>query len=270
MHWDKSTPSTVTRPRPYQGVRVRDPVKELLRRKRSREPNGVKTVSSASVVNSVPCSDAATGTAAETLVTTGDGLLQCSGWKTPSSSACAAMMPWSSSEYRQQESCAQSLAYPASTLTTDLYMQTLCPSYTMLTYTHTPLLTNFGTLPMAPAPASLPQMELPDSGLTYVPWAQPITAISAVPNPGVQFSPGPSGLSTQPLVQMPLSLSLTPVIPGLEDHGADPQAQNLDLEEAGVEPNSPNFLDKLLENHKEDGEEENKESYGSSLFIANV
>lgn len=126
------------------------------------------------------------------------------------------------------------------------------------------------TLPMAPAPASLPQMEIPDSGLTYVPWAQPITAISAVPNPGVQFSPGPSGLSTQPLVQMPLSLSLTPVIPGLEDHGADPQAQNLDLEEAGVEPNSPNFLDKLLENHKEDGEEENKESYGSSLFIANV
>lgn len=92
----------------------------------------------------VPCSDAATGTAAETLVTTGDGLLQCSGWKTPSSSACAAMMPWSSTEYRQQESCAQSLAYPASTLTTDLYMQTLCPSYTMLTYTHTPLLTNFG------------------------------------------------------------------------------------------------------------------------------
>lgn len=54
-------------------------------------------------------------------------------------------MPWSSSDYNQQDSTAQTLAYPAaSTLTADVYMQTLCPSYTMLTYTHTPLLTNFG------------------------------------------------------------------------------------------------------------------------------
>ena len=36
-------PSALTRPKPYQGVRVRDPVKELLRRKRSLELHSAKT-----------------------------------------------------------------------------------------------------------------------------------------------------------------------------------------------------------------------------------
>lgn len=36
--------SALARPKPYQGVRVRDPVKELLRRKRSQESNSTKTV----------------------------------------------------------------------------------------------------------------------------------------------------------------------------------------------------------------------------------
>lgn len=37
-------PSALARPKPYQGVRVRDPVKELLRRKRSLELHSTKTV----------------------------------------------------------------------------------------------------------------------------------------------------------------------------------------------------------------------------------
>ncbi len=36
-------PSALVRPKPYQGVRVRDPVKELLKRKRSLEPHSTKT-----------------------------------------------------------------------------------------------------------------------------------------------------------------------------------------------------------------------------------
>lgn len=36
-------PSALARPKPYQGVRVRDPVKELLRRKRSLELHSTKT-----------------------------------------------------------------------------------------------------------------------------------------------------------------------------------------------------------------------------------
>lgn len=36
-------PSALARPKPYQGVRVRDPVKELLRRKRSLALQSTKT-----------------------------------------------------------------------------------------------------------------------------------------------------------------------------------------------------------------------------------
>ncbi|XP_069390651.1 POU domain class 2-associating factor 1 isoform X2 [Paralichthys olivaceus] len=221
---------------------------------------------------------------------TADGGQQCTGGKPSFLASCAglqpAITPWSSPEYNQQEPSAQTLAYPATTLTADLYMQTLCPSYTMLTYTHTPLLTNFGTIPVAPAPASFPQMELPDSGLTYLPWTQPLTTISTMPNPGVQFAPVSAALSGPPLVHMPLSMSVTTMIPQLEAQGADPQLQILDLaqrsdlnpepqdqsldEDLGIEPGSPNLLDKLLEDPKEDGEVEEKDSYSNSLFIPNV
>lgn len=78
-----------------------------------------------------------------------DGGVQCAGWKTAVAAATTAppalqatATPWTSPEYdQQQERSQQTLAYSA---TADVYMQTLCPSYTMLTYTHAPLLTNFG------------------------------------------------------------------------------------------------------------------------------
>lgn len=141
---------------------------------------------------------------------------------------------------------------------------------------------------MAPTPASLPQMELPDAGLTYLPWAQPLTTISTIPNPGVQFAPNSAALPGSPLVHMPLSMSLTTMIPQLEPQCVDPQSQILDLqqrpdhqldsepqdqsldEDAVVESESPNLLDKLLEDQKDDGGEEDKDSYSSSLFIPNV
>lgn len=125
-------------------------------------------------------------------------------------------------------------------------------------------------------------MDLPDSGLTYLPWAQPLTTISTMPNPGVQFAPGSAALSGSPLVHMPLSMSLTTMIPQLETPGSDhqpqisnhqldpeAQAQSLD-EDHDIDPESPNLLDKLLEDQKEDGEEEDKDSYSSSIFIPNV
>lgn len=77
-----------------------------------------------------------------------DGGVHCSEWKTAVAAAAAppalqaTATPWTSPEYdQQQERSQQTLAYSA---TADVYMQTLCPSYTMLTYTHAPLLTNFG------------------------------------------------------------------------------------------------------------------------------
>ncbi|KAJ4936078.1 hypothetical protein JOQ06_017602, partial [Pogonophryne albipinna] len=74
---------------------------------------------------------------------------QFAGWRAapPAHSAGLhpAVAPWASSDFNQQDPSAQTLAYaPTPTRTADVYMQTLCPSYTMLTYTHTPLLTNFG------------------------------------------------------------------------------------------------------------------------------
>ncbi|XP_074535847.1 POU domain class 2-associating factor 1 [Halichoeres trimaculatus] len=301
MHWEKSPPAALARSRPYQGVRVRDPVKELLRRKRSLELQNIKTASPAADVvahNPTPytrgifSSDGAAGSPAEASPAGGEAGQQCAGWKSPASSSSsssssggglqAAVTPWSLSDYNQQEhSAAQAPAYTTTpTLSADVYMQTLCPSYTMLTYTHTPLLTNFGTFPVAPA-ASLPQMELPDSGLTYLPWAPPLTTISTMPNAGVQFAPGPTALPGSPLVHMPMPMSLATMIPqGVDplpqtleppqhsDH-LDPESQCLD-EDQDVESESPSLLDKLLEEQKDDGEEEDKDSYSGSLFVADI
>ncbi|XP_047449299.1 POU domain class 2-associating factor 1 [Mugil cephalus] len=298
MRWEKSPPSALGRSKPYQGVRVKEPVKELLKRKRSLglAKTGSSTTDVAtqnnqsSFTQGVFSSDVAASSPTETLPAAGDGGLQCGGWKAAPSVTCAglqpAVIPWSSSDYNQQESPAQTLTYSAPpTLTPDMYMQAVCPSYTMLAYTHTPLLTNFGTIPVAPAPTSLPQMELPDSGLTYLPWGQPLTTISTVTNPAVQFAPGSAALPGSPLVHMPMSMSLTTMIPQLESHAVDHQPQILDLpphsdhqldpgpqgpsldEDPEVQPESPNLLDKLLEDRKEHGEEEED---SSTIFIPNV
>ncbi|XP_029923423.1 POU domain class 2-associating factor 1 [Myripristis murdjan] len=307
MQWEKSPPPVLGRSRPYQGVRVRDPVKELLRRKRGLESHSTKSAPPA--VDVVPHNnqsssqspfaqgnfgfEATSGSSGVPLATVSDGGLQCAGWKAPPTATTAsfqpAVPPWSSSDYNQPDPSAQTLAYPATpALTADVYMQTLCPSYTMLTYTHTPLLTNIGTIPVASSPASLPQMDLQDSGLTYLPWAQPLTTISTMPTSGVQFSPGSAPLPGSPLVHMPLSMSLTTMIPQLEAQGLEPQPQILELpqpadhqlnpepraqtldEDQEVEPEPPNPLEKLLEDPKEEHEEEGKDTYSSSLFIPTV
>nr|XP_054598891.1 POU domain class 2-associating factor 1 isoform X1 [Nothobranchius furzeri] len=292
-----ASPSELGRSRPYQGVRVRDPVKELLRRKRSLELQNTKNTPPAADVEAHNNqssftqgsfgSDAAAGSSAE-LAAAGDEGLLCAGWKTMSSVTNAAPQPavmaWSPSDYNQQDPTAQTLAYPAApALAADVYMQTLCPSYTMLTYTHTPLLTNFG-IPVAPGQSSLSSVEFPDSGLAYPLWAQPLTTISTLPNPGVQFPPG----SASPLIHMPLSLPLTSVIPQLDAQDVNPQPQIVDLphhsedqldpepqeqslsEETEEESESSNLLDKLLEDQKGHDEEEDKDSYTNSLFLPNI
>uniref|UniRef100_A0A3B3YNL1 POU class 2 homeobox associating factor 1 n=1 Tax=Poecilia mexicana TaxID=48701 RepID=A0A3B3YNL1_9TELE len=210
------------------------------------------------------CLDVASASPAEQSPGAADRGLQGAGWKpappTTTSGLQPAVMPWSTSDYNQQDSAAQTLAYPAaSALTADVYMQTLCPSYTMLTYTHTPLLTNFGV--MAPGQSPLAQMERPDPGLAYPLWAQPLTTISAMPNPGVQFASGSAALPGPPLVHMPLPMSLT----------LDQEPQDHSLEEnPEEEPVSPNLLDKLLEDQKGHDDEEDKNSYSSSMFLPNV
>lgn len=126
-------------------------------------------------------------------------------------------------------------------------------------------------------------MELPDSGLAYLPWAQPLTTISAMSNPGVQFAAGAAALPAPPLVHMPLSMSLTTMVPQPEPQTTDPLRhqdphpqldcelpdQPLD-EDAGSESDSPSLLDKLLEERKAEEEGVKESPYRNSLFIPNV
>ncbi|XP_034024953.1 POU domain class 2-associating factor 1 isoform X2 [Thalassophryne amazonica] len=301
MHWEKSPPSAPARSRPYQGVRVRDPVKELLRRKRNLQFHSTKTAPSTVdaghqnhqtlYTQGVFGSDGPVSSPAETSPSGNDRGLQCAGWKAPPPTTNPGLQPavptWTSPNGNQREPSAQALAYPGTTaLTADMYMPTLCPSYTMLTYTHTPLLTNFGTIPMAPAPSSFPQMDLKDSGMTYLPWAQPLNTISTMSSTGVQFTPGSASLPGTPLVHMPLSMSLTTVIPQLEAQSVDSHLQILDLpqcsdhqlnretqaqsldDDSGIEPESPNLLDKLLDQKDAEEEQECKSFYSSSFFLA--
>ncbi|KAL6104974.1 pou2af1 [Pungitius sinensis] len=248
MHWEKAPPPGQARSRPYQGVRVRDPVKELLRRKRSLEP---APPPQDVVTRDTPSWYERGALVPEVAEPAGDGgPPQGPGWRAP---------PWSPSEYAPVHAPPPGAYPPISGHAADVYVQTLCPSYAMLTYTHAPLLANFGTVPVAPAPGSAPQMELPDSGLTYLPWAQPLTTISTMPSQ-VQF--GSAAQPVSPLVHVPLSMSLTTVIPQLEEvHHMDPDLG----EDPGTE--APSLLDKLLEDQEADGPEEDKNSYGRSLFL---
>lgn len=96
----------------------------------------------------------------------GEVAQQCSGWRAPpiSGSLQLGATPWSPADYgQQQDGSAQAAAYSATPpLAADVFMQTLCPSYTMLTYTHTPLLTNFGVRaePKHPSHPPVHQFEL--------------------------------------------------------------------------------------------------------------
>uniref|UniRef100_A0A8C2YWK1 OCA domain-containing protein n=1 Tax=Cyclopterus lumpus TaxID=8103 RepID=A0A8C2YWK1_CYCLU len=239
-------------------VRVRDPVKELLRRKRSLEPRGARTAPPTAVRTLVLRNDPPAGTRTSSFAESPAAAAGGDRWRGAAAAGGGLQTSWSSSEYNQPDAAAQTPAFPTASALTDVYMQTLGPSYAMLAYTHTPLLTNFG------APGSGPQMELPDSGLTYLPWVQPIATISTVPNQ-VQFGPGSSALPGSPLIHMPLSMSLTTMIHQMD---LDLQDPSLD-EDPGLEADAPDLLDKLLEERKRNGEEDDKDSYSSSLFISN-
>ncbi|XP_064828963.1 POU domain class 2-associating factor 1 isoform X2 [Oncorhynchus masou masou] len=244
MHWKKSPSSGQPDEKPYQGVRVRDPVKELLRRKRGLLLHNAKTVPprAVGVLNNNLPSYAQRGWIAQ-----------------PAATALQPMNHWSYPEYLQQHDPITSTTTTLP-LTTDTYMQPMCPSYTvvgpssMLTYTHTPLFTNFGTL--APTSTALPQVDLQDSVLTYIPWAQPLTTI---PSSGVQFASHPATLAGSQL--LPMSMPVTPTMPQ-----QDPQPQPMEQHPAGDE--EPNPLEKLLE----DQDQDDKYTYvnSSSIFIPGV
>uniref|UniRef100_A0A671M9H1 OCA domain-containing protein n=1 Tax=Sinocyclocheilus anshuiensis TaxID=1608454 RepID=A0A671M9H1_9TELE len=226
--------------KPYQGVRVKDPVKELLRRKRG---NAARTTPPTAV-----------GTTAHVCISLNDSLVDvgglCTGWiaQTTSTTALQPLSHWTPPDQHHD---------PAVPPHTDMYVQPICPSYTvvgpspMLTFTHTPLFTNLTTSTTA-LHSSLPQVEVPDSSLTYIPWAQPLSTISS----SVMQAPSmPAALTTPQFFPVPLTL---PVI------SPEPEPQQVETPQA---PEGTLALEKLLEE-----DEGQKEPYicNSSLFSEDI
>uniref|UniRef100_A0A8B9BHT1 OCA domain-containing protein n=1 Tax=Anser brachyrhynchus TaxID=132585 RepID=A0A8B9BHT1_9AVES len=212
MHWQKSSaPEQQPQPRPYQGVRVKEPVKELLKRKRGNVHNTSTTAATTVVLPhqtlpsyspmGQPCIDM--DGAAPALPVTDEGAL-CSGWLSqPSPTSLQPLTQWTPyPDYVSHE--AVSCPY-----TTDMYVQPMCPSYTLvgpssvLTYTSQPLITNFA--PRSATPAVVPQLEVSDQQppLTYFPWAQPL---SALPASTLQYQPASSTLPGPQFVPLPISI----------------------------------------------------------------
>ncbi|XP_077579594.1 POU domain class 2-associating factor 1 [Stigmatopora nigra] len=273
-------------PRPYQGVRVKDPVKELLRRKRSIENTNTPLSADLMTHNNQPNCTLETfehdvfGCSQEKFPVCDGDMTQ---WRASLPATSPGIQPATSTrssiDYNQHVTSAQSTACRVGTaLTADVYVPTLCPSYTMLTYTQTPLFRNIGTIP------SLSQLEHQELGCAYIPWNQPLTSLSTMLS-GVQFAAGSTTLSGSSLVHMPLSRPLTTLVSKQDNLVIGFQPQKLECvqysEQANHKPHGdelelaaelepPNLLDNILENQGKIAELGGTLSYSNSLFLSNA
>ncbi|XP_056613399.1 POU domain class 2-associating factor 1 isoform X1 [Triplophysa dalaica] len=238
--------------KPYQGVRVKDPVKELLRRKRGNGTRPAPLTTTMMVANNTLPSYTHAGTFTEATQTgLNDSVMDvgglCTGWiaQTTSTTALQPLSHWSPTDCQQQDPTLHSH-------TADMYVQPICPSYTvvgpssMFTLGHTPLFTNLGAV--STSNSTLPQVEVPD--LTYIPWAQSLSTISC---PVMQAPSMPTALSGPQLFPVPLTL---PVFSPEPEQEKPPQA-----------PEGSLALEKLLEE-----DEGHKETYicNPSLFSEDI
>ncbi|XP_064588233.1 POU domain class 2-associating factor 1 [Zonotrichia leucophrys gambelii] len=212
MHWQKSSaPEQQPQPRPYQGVRVKEPVKELLKRKRGNAQNSSAAAATTVVLPhqpvpsyspmGQPCIDM--DAAGPALPGPEEGAV-ASGWLPPApGTPLQPLAQWSPyPEYVSHE--AASCPYSA-----DMYVQPVCPSYTLvgpssvLTYASQPLITNFA--PRSSAPAVVPPLEVTEQQppLPYFPWAQPLPAL---PASGLQYPAASSSFPGPQLVPVPISI----------------------------------------------------------------
>ncbi|XP_029429774.1 POU domain class 2-associating factor 1 isoform X2 [Rhinatrema bivittatum] len=212
MHWQRSAISDQQQqPRPYQGVRVKEPVKELLKRKRG-SINNTNATSAATVFlphqtlstySTIDQSCIDMDIAATSLPIADEGSLYAGWISQPSPATLQPLSQWATCpEYMPHEAA----TYP---YTADMYIQPVCPSYavvgpsSVLTYTSQPLLTNF-TPRNSPA-AAMPPLELTEqqAPLTYFPWAQPV---SALPTATLQYPSPANTLAGPQFVPLPISI----------------------------------------------------------------
>ncbi|XP_027027155.1 POU domain class 2-associating factor 1 isoform X2 [Tachysurus fulvidraco] len=231
--------------KPYQGVRVKDPVKELLRRKRGNTARTVPPTAGYRFLTPRLLSEGSSGFPGSSQSALNDTSVDvgalCPGWVAQPSST-AAFQPlghWAPSEYFQHEQSLSTLP----PLTSDMYVQPVCPSYavvgpsSVLTFAHTPLFTNLGTI--SSSSSGLPQIDVQDGSLAYIPWATPM-------------SPCPQNVAPQPLA-MPVPVPVS-----------EPEPQQ---KEPAPTSEGTLALEKLLEE-----EEEQKEPYACSpsLFTQDI
>ncbi|XP_070621128.1 POU domain class 2-associating factor 1 [Erythrolamprus reginae] len=245
MHWQKSSAAEQPSPsRPYQGVRVKEPVKELLKRKRGSAQNAKVAPESMAVFlphQSLPAYSPAGQVYSETdLVTSSLPVLDegslYSGWLTqPPPATLQPLTQWTttSPDYVSHE--VVSCPYTA-----DMFVQPVCPSYTLvgtssvLTYTSQPLITNFAAR-SASSPAVVPHLDVMDqqAPLSYFPWTQPIPTLPAT---SLQYQPASMALSAPQFVPFPIS-------------GAEPLPQVLEDPRKEM---APLTLEKLLQEDPND------------------
>ncbi|TRY98269.1 hypothetical protein DNTS_000613 [Danionella cerebrum] len=213
--------SGVPTSRLYQGVRVKEPVKELLRRKRGnaarRTTSPFTDGNRAQVVvpsNTLPsCTHTGLSRFVDTCksahndsAVNDSGL--CKGWiaQTTNTTSLQPLSHWLSSDWHHYESSILSH--------TDVYVQPVCPGYTvvgpspLLTFAQTPLVTNLTNM----STSTLPKEEAPESSLTCLPWSQPLSTNSA------QIMQVPSVMPQ--LFPLPLTL---PVLSPEPDPQQDPE-----------------------------------------------
>ncbi|XP_060107045.1 POU domain class 2-associating factor 1 [Heteronotia binoei] len=222
MHWQKSsTPEQPPLPRPYQGVRVKEPVKELLKRKRGSVQNANVAAGTTVFFPHQPLPSysptgqvcAESDLVAPSLPVTDETSLY-SGWLAqPPPASLQPLTQWTTyPDYVPHE--AVSCPYTA-----DMYVQSMCPSYTLvgtssvLTYASQPLITNFAARPSTPA--VVPHLDVMDQQppLSYFPWTQPI---STLPAPSLQYPAASTALPAPQFVPLPISVP-EPVSQELED-----------------------------------------------------
>ncbi|XP_075046892.1 POU domain class 2-associating factor 1 [Mixophyes fleayi] len=219
MHWQKSVTSDQhphNQTRPYLGVRVKEPVKELLKRKRG---NFTGTSSITPTVTSsyqtYPSYTPVVSNAAElpyvdldattSLLPIHDEGTLYTGWISQPSSFQPLTQWTTCPEYISHETV--SCPY-----TGDMYVQPMCQGYTVvgppsvLTYTSQPLLTNFTTRNTTPCVAT--QIEYADqqTPVTYFPWAQTIPSIPAASH-SIPYQAAPTAIQCPQFVPIPISLS---------------------------------------------------------------
>ncbi|XP_028904509.1 POU domain class 2-associating factor 1 [Ornithorhynchus anatinus] len=221
MLWQKSSapeqppaqPQHPPPPRPYQGVRVKEPVKELLRRKRGHASGGVATATAVVLPHPPLTTFSAVGPlcleAEEPLVgMPEDGAPLCASWLAPPGPAALQPLgPWASYPDFVLPDAAVSCPYAA-----DMFVQPVGSGYTvvgpssLLSCGPQPLLPNFTTRGAVPAGGA--QLEASDSQmpLTYFPWAQPLSALPAAPLQYQPPAPCPP-LPGAPFVPLPVALS---------------------------------------------------------------